>query len=82
MIIIIHRSVIKRTVISIISTCRVSSQICQVHLHHYKKEEKKKNWSIILPSSSPLINYIASSSPSLLDDGFLASAMRRSLFIF
>lgn len=78
---IIRRSVIKRTVISIISTCRVSSQICQVHFHHYKKE-KKKNWSIILPSSSPLINYIASSSPSLLDDGFHASAMRRSLFIF
>lgn len=82
MIIIIHRSVIKRTVISIISTCRVSSQICQVHLHHYKKEEKNKNLSIILPSSSPLINYIASCSPSLLDDGFHASAMRRSLFIF
>lgn len=79
---IIRRSVIKRTVISIISTCRVSSQICQVHLHHYKKEEKKIRIGVILPSSSPLINYIASSSPSLLDDGFHASAMRRSLFIF
>lgn len=55
MIIIIHRSVIKRTVISIISTCRVSSQICQVHLHHYKKEEKKKeleyNFTILIATN-------------------------------